>query len=109
MPDTLADNLQRLTASRTAIGNAIVAKGGTVNAGDGFEDFPTDISSIPTGGSSTLIPKTITENGTYNPSSDNADGYSSVVANVPNTYVAGDEVKLLIMELLLLKQQCLMK
>lgn len=93
MPDTLADNLQRLTASRTAIGNAIIAKGGTVNAGDGFEDFPTDISSIPTGGSSTLIPKTITENGTYNPSSDNADGYSSVVANVPNTYVAGDEGK----------------
>jgi len=93
MPDTLADNLQRLTASRTAIGNAIIAKGGTVNAGDGFEDFPADISTIPSGGSSTLIPKTITTNGTYDPSDDNADGYSSVVANVPNTYVAGDEGK----------------
>lgn len=93
MPDTLADNLQRLKSSRTAIGNAIVAKGGTVNAGDGFEDFPNDINTIPTGSSSTLIPKTITANGTYNPSDDNADGYSSVVANVPNTYVAGDEGK----------------
>ena len=93
MPDTLADNLQRLKGSRTAIGNAIIAKGGTVNDGDGFEDFPNDISTIPSGGSSTLIPKTITENGTYNPSDDSADGYSSVVANVPNTYVAGDEGK----------------
>lgn len=93
MPNTIADNLQRLTAARTAIGNAITAKGGTVNSGDGFEDFPNDINTIPSGGSSTLIPKTITENGTYNPSDDSADGYSSVVANVPNTYVAGDEGK----------------
>jgi hypothetical protein len=93
MPNTLADNLQRLKDSRTSIGNAIIAKGGTVNAGDGFEDFPADISTIPSGGSSTLIPKTITTNGTYDPSDDNADGYSSVVANVPNTYVAGDEGK----------------
>lgn len=83
MPNTIADNLQRLTAVRTAIGNAIVAKGGTVNSGDGFEDFPNDINTIPSGGSSTLIPKTITENGTYNPADDSADGYSSVVVDVP--------------------------
>lgn len=39
--------------------------------------------TIPTtGGGSTLITKTITENGTYNASSDNADGYSQVVVNV---------------------------
>ena len=50
MPNTIADNLQRLTAARTAIGNAIVAKGGTVNSGDGFEDFPNAINSIPSGG-----------------------------------------------------------
>lgn len=30
----------------------------------------------------TLIAKSITQNGTYNPASDNADGYSSVVVNV---------------------------
>ena len=35
------------------------------------------------GSSATLITKTITENGTYNASSDNADGYSSVTVNVP--------------------------
>ena len=34
------------------------------------------------GGSATLITKTITENGTYNASSDSADGYSSVTVNV---------------------------
>lgn len=39
------------------------------------------------GGSATLITKNITENGTYNASSDNADGYSSVSVNVPsNSY-----------------------
>lgn len=32
----------------------------------------------------TLVPKTITTNGTYNPASDNADGYSSLSVNVPN-------------------------
>lgn len=35
------------------------------------------------GGSSILVPKTITQNGTYNPASDNADGYSNVTVNVP--------------------------
>lgn len=49
----------------------------------------TDVS----GGGSTLGTKTITANGTYNASSDNLDGYSQVIANVPNTYSAGDEGK----------------
>lgn len=47
MPNTIAQNLARLVAARTAIANAIVAKGGTVNAGDGYEEFPADILSIP--------------------------------------------------------------
>lgn len=34
------------------------------------------------GGGSILIPKTITQNGTYNASSDNADGYSEVTVDV---------------------------
>lgn len=38
--------------------------------------------SVSSGGSATLITKTITENGTYNASSDSADGYSSVTVNV---------------------------
>lgn len=44
---TIAQNLQRLQDAKTAISNAITAKGGTVNAGDGFEEFATDINTIP--------------------------------------------------------------
>lgn len=90
--NTIADNLLRLQTARTAIATAITNKGGTVTTGDGFEDFPTDIATIPTG-SATLITKSIDANGTYNASSDNADGYSSVTVSVPNTYTAGDEGK----------------
>ena len=43
----------------------------------------TDVS----GGGSTLITKTITNNGTYNASSDNADGYSQVTVTVPASAV----------------------
>lgn len=45
------------------------------------DDMPTRIANIPTGG--TLIPKTITGNGVYNASSDNADGYDVVTVDVP--------------------------
>lgn len=43
------------------------------------------INSVIKGGGSapTLITKSITSNGTYNASSDNADGYSSVTVSVP--------------------------
>lgn len=37
------------------------------------------------GGSATLITKSITANGTYNPADDEADGYSEVTVNVPAT------------------------
>ena len=51
------------------------------------QKFETELTNhfLPSGGgsSATLITKTITENGTYNASSDNADGYSSVTVNVP--------------------------
>ena len=45
------------------------------------------------GAAPVLGAKTITANGTYNASSDNLDGYDEVTANVPNTYAAGDEGK----------------
>lgn len=45
------------------------------------------------GGGATLITKNISANGTYNASSDSADGYSQVNVSVPNTYAAGDEGK----------------
>ena len=62
MPNTIAENLQRLVAARTAISNAIITKGGTVNAGDGLEEFPNDINTIPT---TNLTALNVTENGTY--------------------------------------------
>ena len=40
-----------------------------------------------------LVSKSISANGNYDPASDNADGYSSVAVNVPNSYAAGDEGK----------------
>jgi len=45
-------------------------------------DFASAQVHVSGGGSSTLIPKTITQNGTYDPADDNADGYSAVDVNV---------------------------
>jgi hypothetical protein len=50
LPDTLKQVVDRVKAAKTAIGNAITAKGGTVGANDGLEDFADDITSIPSGG-----------------------------------------------------------
>ena len=45
---TIAENLTRLQTATAAIGAAITAKGGTVNSGDGLEEYPADIATIPT-------------------------------------------------------------
>ena len=45
------------------------------------------------GGEAVLINKNIDANGTYNASSDSADGYKKVEVSVPNSYGAGDEGK----------------
>ena len=47
---SIATQISALQADKTAIANAITAKGGTVGAGDGFDDFAADIATIPTGG-----------------------------------------------------------
>lgn len=44
----LTNNANRLAVATSAIANAIVAKGGTVASGDGLEDFPANITTIPT-------------------------------------------------------------
>lgn len=49
---TIEQNLTKLVNARTSIANAITAKGGTVAQGDGFEEFPADIATIPAGGGS---------------------------------------------------------
>lgn len=45
------------------------------------------------GGGSALGTKSISDNGTYNASSDNLDGYSQVTVAVPNSYSSSDEGK----------------
>ena len=83
MPDqtleqTLADNLQRVKDTVPAIGNAIIAKGGTVGANDGLEEFAAAIATIPNSytqadegkvvSNGALVAQTAvtyTENGTY--------------------------------------------
>ena len=52
------------------------------------DEMPDRIDALPTGG--ILIPKTITENGVYNASSDNADGYDVVTVDVPEKNTLDD-------------------
>lgn len=73
----------------TSVANAIRTKGGTSASLSFPDEFVEAIEDIPTGGGSTLITKSITANGTYNASSDNADGYSSVTVAVPSKLVTG--------------------
>lgn len=49
---------------------------------DNLTGFKAAIDTIPTGGGSTLITKTIAANGTYDAQDDDADGYSSVMVSV---------------------------
>ena len=84
------------------LGNAIL-DGGTTGNNEPFvaqQYFDTDLlfstqetsatppftlvieKQVSGGGGSTLVSKTITQNGTYDPADDNADGYSEVIVNV---------------------------
>ena len=66
----------------TSIANAIRTKGETSAPLEFPTGFVTAVQNIPTGGSSVLVTKTITQNGTYSAEDDNADGYSEVTVNV---------------------------
>lgn len=80
--DKLVDSSQ-LDADLTSVANAIRKKGGTSGQLAFPDGFVSAVQAIETGGAApTLVTKNITENGTYNASSDNADGYSSVTVNV---------------------------
>lgn len=46
--------------------------------------------SVSVSGGGTIVSKSITANGTYNASSDNADGYSPVTVNVPDAFTITD-------------------
>ena len=66
----------------------------TLITGKNYSDYFPDEGSGGGGGGSTLISKTIVENGVYKARKvDHVDGYSKVTVNVPNTYTAEDEGK----------------
>jgi hypothetical protein len=68
-----------------AIADAVKSKTGRASVLGA--DIPDAIMSIPGGGGSTLIQKTVTANGVYNASDDAADGYSRVTVDVPASAV----------------------
>ena len=79
---SIATSLTKLETDITNAYNTINTKGGTIPSNKNTNNLSTSINSIPSGGSATLITKTITENGTYDATDDNADGYSEVTVNV---------------------------
>jgi len=69
-----------IDATLTRSGDAADAK----MAGDLIRALRADVNDlIAHGGGGTLIEKTITVNGRYDPADDNADGYSMLLVNVP--------------------------
>lgn len=72
------------------IADAIRGKNGTENTYKPSQ-MAAAITALPD--PAVLDDKTITANGTYDPSDDDLDGYSEVTVNVPNSYTAGDEGK----------------
>lgn len=79
---TIASEITKLNTNLTNSYTACQGKGATMPANQNFDNLATCIGSIQTGSTPTLITKNITANGTYNASSDDADGYSSVTVNV---------------------------
>ena len=102
MPNTYVNKVQKAdgttimditdttaTASDVASGKYFYLANGTKTQGTSTggggsvsQDANGYIVLSPTGTTPTLITKSITQNGTYNASSDSADGYSSVTVNV---------------------------
>ena len=52
---SISDKIQALETSRQAIATAISQKGGTVAQGDGFSQFATEISNLPSGGDDSTL------------------------------------------------------
>ena len=74
------------------IGDAIRSKNGSSDTYTPAE-MAQAISGIRTADEVVLVQKTVNANGQYNSSDDSADGYSGVRVNVPNSYSASDEGK----------------
>lgn len=82
LPKTGGGTAKFSDASITTAGPSDVAEGKIFLLADGTQATGTASGG---GGSSTLITKTITANGTYSAEDDDADGYSSVTVNVPSS------------------------
>ena len=80
---SIASEINRINTNISAAYDAAEAKGATMPAAENSANLPTAIRSIPEAVQPTLIPKQITENGTYTAEDDNADGYSEVTVAVP--------------------------
>ena len=79
---TIASEITRINNNIAAAYTACNNKGATIPQTQNSANLANCIGSISTGSTPTLITKSITANGTYNASSDSADGYSSVTVNV---------------------------
>lgn len=79
------------SANYQAIASAIRAKGGASGALKPGQ-MAAAIEAIPTGGSAVIESKNITANDTYTAPT-GVDGYNPVTVNVPNSYAASDEGK----------------
>ena len=91
-PAEMADAIESIQTGITPTGTksvTITSNGTTTEDVTNYASAEITVN-VPSS-SPTLTTKTITENGTYAASSDNADGYSSVTVNVPSTgYEASD-------------------
>lgn len=74
----MADNIGEIPTGTTPSGTKNISANGTYDVAQ-YASANVNVSSQ----APTLITKLITANGTYNATSDNADGYSSVTVNVP--------------------------
>ena len=69
-------------SSLQAVASAIRSKTGGLDTYTPAQMGPA-IQNLPTGPGGTLISKTVTAPGTYSASSDNADGYSTIINSIP--------------------------
>lgn len=82
---SIEQKLQNILTSKEEIREAIENKGVEIEETTPLEDYAEKINEIPqTINNITLAePQTFTENGTYNPETYNADGFSEITVDVP--------------------------
>lgn len=83
---SIATQITALTTDKTNIRNAILAKSGTCAAENGFDDFATDIATIPSGSSMELIKSyTLTESWQNDSVGNTESIYNAILNNVDKT------------------------